>query len=126
MKGSGSDIIGQILSEKPNAQIIFVGSLNCLRHKPFNSAAKYMHDGKFSVFCPTMTDFASGRYINQVKDAIEEVSEERGAKEFVLIYGCQWVILSSDGEILKQELHDEQGVELTFFDDSHLMYGDHR
>lgn len=120
------DLIGSILAENPEAQVLFIGSPNCLRHKPFSFMAEYMRAGKFSVLCPTMTDFASGRYIHQVKAAIAELSGERNAKQFVLIYSCQWVILSSDGELLRQELFEELGVELTLVDDSHLEYGDHR
>lgn len=122
----GSNLIGDILTENPEAQILFVGSQNCLRHKPFSFMSDYMRAGRFSVLCPTMTDFASGRYLHQVKEAIAELSEERHAKQFVLIYSCQWVILSSDGELLQQELREELGIELTLIDDSHLEYGDHR
>lgn len=115
----------EILVERPTAQILFVGSLNCVRHKPFLGVARYMREGKMSLLCPTMTDFASGRYLQQIKDAIAELSEERNAKEFVLIYSCQWVILSTDGELLQQEVRDKLGVTLTLFDDSHLVNGDH-
>lgn len=120
-----ADIVGEILAEKPDAQVLFIGSLNCLRHKPFVAAPKYMREGSLSLLCPTMSDFASGRYLQQIKDAVAELAEERGAREFVLIYSCQWVILSTDGELLQQELKDELGVTLTFRDDSHLVNGDH-
>lgn len=121
----GGNLIGEILTEKPAAQILFVGSLNCLRHKPFLGIAEYMREGKVSLLCPTMTDFASGRYLQEIKEAVRELSEEKEAREFVLIYSCQWVILSTDGELLKQELEDELGITLTLWDDSHLVNGDH-
>ena len=121
----GPDMIGEILERRPDAQILFIGSVNCLRHKPFFSIAGYMQQGKAALLCPAMADFASGRYLRQVKEAIKELSEERGAKHFALIYACQWLILSSDGELLKQEVLDELGVELTLWDDSHLENGDH-
>lgn len=121
----GADECAKILAEKPDAQIIFIGSVNCLRHKPYWSVARHMRSGKASLLCPTMTEFATGRYINMVKEAVAELKEERGAEEFVLIHGCQWVILSSDGELLCREVRDELGVRLTIVDDSHLEFGDH-
>jgi len=122
----GSNWIDVLLSQNPTVQILFVGSANCLRHKPFWRAAEYMREEKFSVLCPAMADFASGRYMTQVKEAVRSLSKERNTKEFVLIFSCQWVILSTDGELLKEELKSELGVDLMFYDDSHLMYGDHR
>ena len=121
----GTDECARILAEKPDAQIIFIGSVNCLRHKPYWGVAQHMRSGKASLLCPTMTEFATGRYINMVKEAVAELKEERGAEEFVLIHGCQWVILSSDGELLSREIQDELGVRLTIEDDSHLEFGDH-
>lgn len=114
--GHGGDLIGEILQKQPETQILFVGSVNCLRHKPFFSIANYMREGKAPLLCPTMTDFASGRYLRQIRDAVKELSEECGAKQFGLIYGCQWAILSSDGELLKQELKDGMlGTQLPYF-----------
>lgn len=120
-----SDIVGEILQGKPNAQVLFVGSLNCIRHKPFMGIAKYMREKKFSFLCPSMTDFASGRYLQEIKDAVGEIAAERDTKEVVLIYSCQWVILSTDGELLQQEVQEDHGVTLHLFDDSHLVNGDH-
>ena len=121
----GADECARILAEKPDAQIIFIGSVNCLRHKPYWSVAKYMREGKVSLLCPTMTEFAFGRYMNMVKEAVAELKEERGAEEFVLIHGCQWVILSSDGELLCEDVQRQLGVRLIIEDDSHLEFGDH-
>ncbi len=78
-----------------------------------------------SFLCPTMSDFSSGRYLQQIKDAVAVLAAERNAKDFVLVYSCQWVILSTDGALLQQELRDELGVALTLYDDSHLAAGDH-
>lgn len=123
--GRGGNLIEDLLQENPHAQILFVGSLNCIRHKPFMGVAPYMREGKFAFLCPTMTDFASGRYLNEIKEAIGELAEERNVKEVVLIYSCQWVILSTDGELLQQEVREEYGVTLKLYDDSHLVNGDH-
>ncbi len=121
----GPDVLGELMAQNPGAQLLFVGAVNCLRHRPFVGAAEAMRRGRLSLLCPTMTDFASGRYLRQVRDAVAELAAERGAKDFVVLYGCQWVILSTDAELLAQELHDELGVNVTFFDDSHLVHGDH-
>ena len=124
--GGGMDECGRILSEIPDAQLIFLGSVNCIRHKPYWGIAKHMREGKVSMLCPTMSEFATGRYLTLVKEAIAELMEERGAKRFVLMTGCQWVILSSDGELLMQEVRDELGAELTLFVNDHLETGDHQ
>lgn len=121
----GADVLGELRAQHPGAQLLFVGAVNCLRHRPFASAAAAMRRGELALLCPTMTDFASGRYLHQLRDAVAELAAERGAKEFVVLFGCQWVILSTDADLLAQELHDELGVRVTFFDDSHLVHGDH-
>ena len=72
-----------------------------------------------------MADLSTGRYLRQVVDAIVELSRERGSRNFILSFGCQWVILSTDSEMIQQELRDNYQIELTVFDDSHLEYGDH-
>lgn len=124
--GGGMDECGRILSERPNVQILFLGSVNCIRHKPYWGIAKHMREGKVSMLCPTMAEFSTGRYLTLVKEAIAELKEERGADEFMLMTGCQWVILSSDGELLMQEVRDELGVNLTLYVNDHLETGDHQ
>lgn len=123
--GHGADLLGELRAQHPGAQLLFVGAVNCLRHKPFSAAAEAMRRGELSLLCPSMADFASGRYLRQVRDAVAELAAERGAKEFVVLFGCQWVILSTDADLLAQELADELGVTVSFFDDSHLVHGDH-
>lgn len=121
----GGNLLEQIFADNPDAQLLFVGSVNCLRHKPYLNIGKHMQEGRASILCPSMTDFATGRYLRQVVDAIVEIAQERNAKHFVLAFGCQWVILSTDGEMLCQELKNEHGIDLTLYDDSHLEFGDH-
>ena len=118
-------MLGELRAQHPGAQLLFVGAVNCLRHRPFANAAAAMRRSELSLLCPSMTDFASGRYLRQVRDAVAELAAERGATEFVVLFGCQWVILSTDADLLAQELADEFGVTVTFFDDSHLVHGDH-
>ena len=47
--GRGGSVIAEILSRDPEGQILFVGSVNCLRHKPFFGIAEYMRQGVVSV-----------------------------------------------------------------------------
>lgn len=125
-RGHGhGDMFREDLSKAPDMQLLFVGSVNCTRHKPFMQIGALMREGRASMLCPTMTDFSTGRYLHQVYDAIVELSEERHSKNFELIYGCQWVILSSDEELLSRQLMEEHGIRLWIRDDSHLVYGDH-
>ena len=120
---------GQMLKERlggdETAILVFVGSLNCIRHKPYMRIGEMMQEGKAALLCPSMSDFSSGRYLNQIVDAIVELSKERGTKHFVLTYGCQWVILSTDGEFLVKQLKNEYDIDLKLWEDSHLEFGDH-
>lgn len=121
-----NDLLESIFEKAPDAQLLFVGSVNCLRHRPYAGIGKLMQAGKASILSPTMTDFSTGRYLRQITEAIVELSQERNCKRFILSFGCQWVILSTDGDMIRQELQDEHGIELLFHDDSHLEFGDHQ
>ena len=123
---SNDDLLEGIFEKAPDAQLLFVGSVNCLRHRPYAGIGKLMQAGRASILSPSMTDFSTGRYLRQVTDAIVELSQERNCKRFILSFGCQWVILSTDGEMIRQELMNEHGIELIFHDDSHLEFGDHQ
>lgn len=103
-----------------NTQYLFIGSLNCLRHKPFANMGKIMQHGQGAILCPSMADFASGKYLVQLKEAIVELAQERKIKNFQLITGCQWTILSSDETMLVEELKNEHDITLRVYDEHHL------
>lgn len=109
----------------PDAQLLFVGSLNCIRHKPYSDFGGLMQSGRAAFLCPTMSDFSTGRYLHQVEDAILELSRERNTQTFILTFGCQWVILSTDADLMKERLKTQHGIDLLIRDDSHLENGDH-
>lgn len=122
----GTDsLIQSLLNQHENTHLLFVGSLYCIRHNPFSNVGELMRNGRCSVLCPSMSDFATGRYLKQIEEAVVELSQEYETKHFALIHGCQWVILSTDGDYLKATLKDQYGIELTIKDDSHLIKGDH-
>lgn len=124
--GNGDNLLESLFAKAPDAQLLFVGSVNCLRHKPYMGIGKLMQAGKASVLCPTMTDFSTGRYLRQITDAIVELSQERNCRRFILSFGCQWVILSTDEDVIRRELQEDYGIELIIHDDSHLEFGDHQ
>lgn len=127
-KNGGRDT-RSLLEEKfqgnENAQILFVGSVNCLRHRPYMVIGKYMQEGRAAILSPAMSDFSSGRYIKQIEEAIIELSNERNTKDFVLLAGCQWIILSTDGDLICQKIKEEHDINLTISVDAHLEYGNH-
>ena len=84
-----------------------------------------MKEDKASILCPSMSDFSSGRYSNQIEEAIVELSEERNCRDFILICGCQWVILSTDGDLITDRLKQDHDINLTISVDDHLEFGDH-
>ncbi|MGI6072537.1 MAG: hypothetical protein ACOX75_05950 [Lachnospiraceae bacterium] len=122
--GRPRELLKDKLEGRDNAQILFVGSVNCLRHKPYLEIGQLMREGKASILCPTMSDFSSGRYLAQIEKAIEELSEERDCKDFVIICGCQWVILSTDGDLICEHLKTK-GINAVISQDDHLEFGDH-
>jgi hypothetical protein len=126
--GGRSDdaLLQSVFDPAPDAQLLFVGSVNCLRHRPYAGIGKLMQQGRASILSPSMTDFSTGRYLRQIADAVVELSQERDCKRFILSFGCQWVILSTDGELLRQQLREEHDIELILHDDSHLEFGDHQ
>lgn len=46
-------------------------------------------------------------------------------KEFVVMYGCQWAVLSTDFELLAQQLREEHGISVTLHEHCHLCGTDH-
>ncbi len=119
-RGGMQDFYAQV----PDAHLLFIGSVNCLRHKPFSGLAEMMRQRRASILTPTMTDFSTGHYLRQIVDAVAELSQKRGNR-FILAFGCQWVILSTDEDMIRQELREKYGIEVFFYDDSHLEFGDH-
>lgn len=119
----GGFSIVSLLDGKPKAQLLFVGALSCTRHRGFQMG-ELMRAGRMAVLCPTATDFATGRYLHQIVDAAVELSEERNTKEFVLMYGCQCALLSTDFELLAQELWEDHGIRLTVHAHCHLCRTD--
>lgn len=116
--------IASILDGKPNAMLLFVGAVGCTRHRGFQMG-DLMRAGRMALLCPTAADFASGRYLHQTVEAITELSQERGVKEFVIMYGCQWAVLSTDFDLLAQQLREERGITVTLHEHCHLCGTDH-
>lgn len=124
--GRGKDhLLEDKLGGDTSAVLVFVGSVNCLRHKPYLNIGKLMREGRAALLCPSMSDLSSGRYLNQIMNALEELSRERNTKHFVIACGCQWIILSTDGEWLIKRAKEEYDIDLEIFEDAHLEFGDH-
>lgn len=111
--------IPSLLEGKPNAMLIFVGAVGCTRHRGFQMG-DLMREGRMALLCPTATDFATGRYLHQIVDAMAELKAERGVTEFVLMHGCQCALLSTDYELIEQELREEHGITLSVHKNCHL------
>lgn len=118
-------LLEQLDAFASDALLLFVGSLNCIRHKPYSDFGSLMQSGRAAFLCPSMSDFSTGRYLHQTEEAILELSRERGTKHVILTFGCQWVILSTDADLMQERLRTQYGIELLIRDDSHLEHGDH-
>lgn len=116
--------VASLLDGRPNAMLLFVGAVGCARHRGFQMG-DLMREGRMALLCPTAADYATGRYLHQIVEALVELSRERGVKEFVLMYGCQWAVLSTDFDLLEQELREEHGISATLHAKCHLCGTDH-
>ncbi len=112
-------LLEEKLSENPGTQILFVGSVNCLRHRPYSNVGKLMQEGKVSILCPSMGDFSSGRYLEQIEEAILELSEERHCRRFMILCGCQWVILSTDEELIISQMKEDHDIDVEIDSEAH-------
>lgn len=111
--------LSSLLDGKSNAMLLFVGAVGCARHRA-DQMGELMREGRLALLCPTATDYATGRYLHQIVDAMVELSQERGVKEFVVMYGCQWAVLSTDFDMIAQELKDGHGITATLDATCHL------
>ncbi len=111
--------LSSLLDGKPNAMLLFVGAVNCTRHRA-DQMGELMREGRLALLCPTATDYATGRYLHQTVDAIVELSQQRGIKDFVVMYGCQWAVLSTDFDMIAQELKSGHGITATLDATCHL------
>lgn len=111
--------LSNLLEGKPEAMLLFVGAANCARHRA-DQMAELMWAGRLALLTPTAADYATGRYLHQIVDAMAELSEKKGVKEFVVMYGCQWAVLSTDFDMIAQELKDGHGITATLDATCHL------
>lgn len=111
--------LSNLLEGKPEAMLLFVGAVNCARHRA-DQMGELMREGRLALLSPTAADYATGRYLHQIVDAMVELSEKKGVKEFVVMYGCQWVVLSTDFDMIVQELKDGHGIAATLDASCHL------
>lgn len=121
--GRGRFSIPRFLEGKPDAMILFVGAVGCTRHRGFQMG-DLMREGRMALLCPTATDFATGRYLHQIVDSMAELKEERGVREFILMYGCQIALLSTDFETILQEAKEEHGITVSVREVCHLCQTD--
>lgn len=108
-----------LLEGRPDAMLLFVGAANCARHRA-DQMGELMRAGRLALLSPTAADYATGRYLHQIVDAMAELSEKKGVKEFVVMYGCQWAVLSTDFDMIARELKDSHGITATLDTTCHL------
>ena len=111
--------IDSLLEGKDEAMLLFVGAASCLRHRGFQMQP-LMQEGRMAILLPTAAEYASGKYLHQMKDAMAELSQKTGFREFVLMYGCQVALLSTDFELLAQDMMEEYGIRLEAHAKCHL------
>lgn len=111
--------LSNLLEGKPDAMLLFVGAANCARHRA-DQMGELMRAGRLALLSPTAADYATGRYLHQIVDAMVELSEKKGVKEFVVMYGCQWAVLSTDFDMIAQALKESHGITATLDATCHL------
>ena len=69
--------LSSLLEGKVNAMLLFVGAVNCARHRA-DQMGDLMREGRLAMLCPTAADYATGRYLHQIVDAMLELSQSTG------------------------------------------------
>lgn len=111
------------LAKPEGTYLLFVGSRSCSRHKG-TEKMQLQREGKLSFLCLDEIDWISGGYLDMIKQAAEEIIEEKSPRHLILFGGCQIELLSTDYHALTEELAKRYGIDVQFHKGCHLVgYG---
>ncbi|MGM9606822.1 MAG: nitrogenase component 1 [Oscillospiraceae bacterium] len=103
----------------PGVQLIYVSALACTRHRSIDFI-QMQRAGRLSFLLFSEVDMITGDYITKTKEAAAEIAAERSPTGIILLTGCQSALLSTDYNLLSEEIEQETGVPVRVHDGCRL------
>lgn len=107
------------MAKTPGIHLLFIGALACTRHRSFEMI-ELQKQGRLSFLCLDEVDFITGGYLSKIEQAILEIAEEKKPTGFLLTPGCQSALLSTDYQLLTQDLEKRLGIPIRVHEACHL------
>lgn len=107
------------LMKIPGVQLIYVSALACTRHRNIDFI-QMQRAGRLSFLLFREVDMITGDYITKTKEAAAEITAERSPTGIILLTGCQSALLSTDYQLLSEEIEQEIGVPVRVHDGCRL------
>lgn len=98
---------------------IYMGSLSCMRHRG-QEFYELQQQGRLAFLIMDEVDFVTGAYIDTIKKASHEIFLKRKPRALRISAGCQGTLLSTDYDMLADELTQELGIEVIVDKNCHL------
>lgn len=107
------------LMKIPGVQMIYVSALACTRHRNVDFI-RMQRAGRLSFLLFQEVDMITGDYIQKTKQAAAEIAAERSPSGIILLTGCQSALLSTDYNLLSEEMEQEIGCPVRVHDGCRL------
>lgn len=107
------------MAKTPGIHLLFIGALACTRHRSFEMI-ELQKQGRLSFLCLDEVDFITGGYLSKIEQAILEIAEEKKPTGFLLTPGCQSALLSTDYQLLTQDMEKRLGIPIRVHEACHL------
>lgn len=98
---------------------IYMGSLSCMRHRG-REFYELQQQGRLAFLIIDEVEFIMGAYLDIIKKAAREIFEKRNPRALRISAGCQGTLLSTDYDMLADELTDELGITVIVDKNCHL------
>ena len=98
---------------------IYMGLLSCMRHRG-QEFYELQQQGRLAFLIMDEVDFVTGAYIDTIKKASREIFLKRNPRALRISAGCQGTLLSTDYDMLADELAQELGIEVMVDKNCHL------
>lgn len=98
---------------------IYMGSLSCMRHRG-HEFYELQQLGKLAFLIMDELDYVTGAYIDMIKKAAHEIFKKRNPQVLRISAGCQGTLLSTDYDMLADELTQELGIKVIVDKNCHL------
>lgn len=98
---------------------IYMGSLSCMRHRG-REFYELQQQGRLAFLIIDEVDFVTGAYMDTIKKAAHEIFKKHSPRALRISAGCQGTLLSTDYDMLADELTQELGIEVIVDKNCHL------